>query len=152
MSGEGFPSAAGSYVLVLRLTRPISLQVGRLGVFTFPPAFYTYCGSALGSGGLRGRLKHHLANSVSVHWHVDYLRRHCKVWEVDYLLTDERMECLWSRFFLSQEPSFVPVPDFGAGDCQNGCLAHLIGFPEDQISQILRNFALAWNCQRLPMR
>lgn len=149
---ENLPSAHGSYLLVLRINRWIELSVGRLGLFSFPAGMYVYCGSALGSGGIRGRLKHHLNLHTSPRWHLDYLRPHGEIVEIFYLPAEERLECRWSQVFLNQPSAFIPAAGFGAGDCLNGCAAHLIGFPENQISQILRNFTLAWNCQRLPMQ
>lgn len=147
-----FPSTPGSYVLMLRLVQEKKLQIGKLGLFDFPAGIYVYCGSALGSGGLRGRLGHHLKAQSPVKWHVDNLRPYSELFEVIYLPTDERLECRWSQFFLIQPAAFVAAQRFGASDCKNGCLAHLIGFPGDKISDILRKFTLAWNCQRLPMQ
>ncbi len=148
---ERFPLAGGSYVLILRLENPLEISIGRLGQFGFLAALYVYCGSGLGSGGLRGRLRHHLNSRSSPHWHVDYLRPHCDILEVIFLEGEKRLECSWAQYFLTQPSAFVPAPGFGASDCRNSCPAHLIGFSETQISQILRNFTLAWNCQRLPM-
>ncbi|MCX7975486.1 MAG: DUF123 domain-containing protein [Bellilinea sp.] len=123
-----------------------------MGVFGFPAGMYVYCGSAFGSGGLRGRLGHHLNDQSPCHWHVDYLRPYSKLFEVIYSPTDERLECRWSQFFLMQTAAFLAAPHFGASDCKSGCSAHLIGFPENKFSEILRKFTLAWNCQRLPMQ
>jgi len=149
---ENLPSAHGTYLLVLRTGQGIELSVGRLGFFSLPAGIYVYCGSALGSGGIRGRLKHHLKIHTSPRWHLDYLRLHSEVVEVIYRLAEERLECRWRQFLLNQPSAFIPAAGFGASDCLNGCAAHLIGFPENQIPQILRNFTLAWNCQRLPIQ
>ena len=149
---ESFPSARGSYILVMRIYQTIELSVGRLGLLSFPVGMYVYCGSALGSGGIRGRLKHHLKIHISPRWHLDYLRPQSEVVEVIYQPAEERLECRWSQFLLNQPSAFIPAAGFGASDCLNGCAAHLIGFPENQIPQILRNFTLAWNCQRLPIQ
>lgn len=149
---ENLPSDRGSYLLVLQIDQWLELSVGRLGLFSFPAGSYVYCGSAMGSGGIRGRLKHHLKIHTSPRWHLDYLRAHSEVVEVICWPAQERLECRWSQFFLDQSSAFIPAAGFGASDCRNGCAAHLIGFPENQISQILRNFTLAWNCQRLPIQ
>jgi Uri superfamily endonuclease len=69
------PALPGSYYLHLVLTESIELQIGRLGLFHLEPGSYFYCGSALGPGGLRARINHHLAGSGKSHWHIDYLRR-----------------------------------------------------------------------------
>lgn len=146
-----FPSTGGSYILVLRLTNGVEISVGKSGRFPFPAGVYFYCGSALGSGGLRGRLKHHFNPRTSPHWHIDYLRPHGEIVEVVFSQGDERWECWWTQFLLRQPSAFIPAGGFGATDCRNGCPAHLIGFSETQTPKILRNFTLAWNCQRLPM-
>ena len=60
MTGDDFPAAPGSYVLVLQAARAAAIYVGRLGNLTVTPGCYLYVGSALGAGVLRGRLRHHL--------------------------------------------------------------------------------------------
>ncbi|GIV66005.1 MAG: GIY-YIG nuclease family protein [Chloroflexota bacterium] len=148
---ERFPESSGSYVLVFRMNNAVDLSVGRSGKFHFPTGVYFYCGSALGRGGVRGRLRHHLNPISFPHWHIDYLHLHREILEVIYSIGDEQMECRWTQFLLTQPSAFIPAAGFGASDCRKGCPAHLIGFSVSQISKILRNFTLAWNCQRLPM-
>ena len=52
-----------------------SVQIGRCGTLCAHPGFYVYVGGALGPGGLRARLSHHLRRAVRPHLHIDYLRR-----------------------------------------------------------------------------
>ena len=68
-----FPSLPGAYLLVLTATQAATIRVGRLGQQDVTPGCYLYAGSALGAGGLRGRLRHHLHVATRPHWHVDYL-------------------------------------------------------------------------------
>jgi hypothetical protein len=49
----------GTYILVLCLPNLACVQVGKLDDLKFPAGFYLYIGSALGRGGVSGRLKHH---------------------------------------------------------------------------------------------
>ena len=107
---------------------PARLTIGKLGTFDFPDGWYAYVGSAFGSGGLRGRLKHHLAPVTKPHWHIDYLRAAAPVREVWYF-ADE----IGLRAQLGDSPdalpgASVPAPRFGASDCS--CEAHLFHFAE----------------------
>lgn len=116
----------GSYVLVLALRQPLTLSVGRLGVFYFPAGPYAYTGSALGPGGLAARLAHHRHLSLSPRWHIDYLRLHADLCEVWSLASQERLECAWAGVLLSLPGARIIAPRFGASDCR--CPAHLIHF------------------------
>ena len=62
----------GTYALIIALDRARTLQVGRRGKFHFPAGFYFYAGSALGPGGLAGRLERHVRAAKRLDWHVDY--------------------------------------------------------------------------------
>lgn len=130
-----FPAHKGTYSLVLRLDQPARLTIGRLGVFDFPAGYYAYVGSAFGSGGLRGRLKHHLASARKLHWHIDYLRQRAAVLEVWYLASETRHEHRWAGALCSMAGAVVPVPRFGASDCK--CAAHLVRFPEKPMLELL---------------
>ncbi len=146
------PALGGSYILIFRLTDKVEAVVGRLGSVTFNPAVYYYCGSALGRGGLRGRLSHHLKYPQKPHWHVDYLQPYRDLLEVLYLSNGEKLECEFSQYLARQPSAFIPVKGFGASDCVKGCGSHLIGFDEKQHMEILRKFTLAWDLKRLHIR
>ena len=121
-----FPSHKGTYILILHLSKPAQLTIGKLGVFDFPTGFYTYVGSAFGAGGLHGRLKHHLAPAKKPHWHIDYLRQSATIHEIWYVASETRYEHQWADALRSMSGAVVPVPRFGASDCK--CAAHLIHF------------------------
>jgi Uri superfamily endonuclease len=138
------PSETGSYALHLTLAAPQSLQVGRLGEFEFPSGEYIYLGSALGSGGLQARLGRHIRGDGSSHWHIDWLRANSLVAGYYFLVTNQRLECLWSEALMNSPQATVPVPRFGASDCrdpENPCLAHLVhlnhGRHSESIQEIL---------------
>lgn len=125
---ETLPTDKGTYVLVLRLRVITHIQVGPLGAFEFPEGWYAYVGSAFGAGGLRGRLKHHLAPVCHPHWHIDYLRQaaaHEQVW----LLASERSyEHTWAAALRNIPGVRIPAARFGASDCR--CDSHLFHFKE----------------------
>ncbi len=120
------PDRPGTYVLVLRLARPTTIGVGRLGRFSFPPGWYAYVGSARGSGGLAARIARHLRSPKPLHWHVDYLRADARPVEVWYAVGIRKRECVWAQALFDLPGASVPVPRFGASDCH--CQAHLVHF------------------------
>ncbi len=72
----------GTYILIFCLLRHRFLKIGRLGEFNLTPGFYTYVGSAFGTGGLAARINHHVQSTAKPRWHVDYLRGLMKIEEV----------------------------------------------------------------------
>ena len=125
---SSLPSQKGTYILVLRLPLPAHLAVGRLGTFDFPAGWYLYVGSAFGSGGLRGRLKHHFAPATKPHWHIDYLRKAAPICEVWCAASSTRYEHTWANSLRALLDATIPAPRFGASDCN--CETHLFHFTE----------------------
>ncbi len=119
-------SGRGTYLLILHLDAPGHLDIGRLGAFDFPAGWYAYVGSAFQAGGLRGRLKHHLAPVRRPHWHIDYLRQIAVLEQIWYLASPTSFEHRWAELLMRQPGVDLPVPRFGASDCH--CPAHLVHF------------------------
>ena len=117
----------GTYVLVLSSRSTDLIQVGRLGALQLQSGF-TYVGSALGPGGVRARLAHHLKPSRRPHWHIDYLRAHTRVAEIWYCLDTRRLEHVWAEHIGLAEGASVPLVGFGSTDC--GCESHLFFFQQ----------------------
>ena len=61
---------AGAYLLILRLPRPRTINVGGLGRVRFKKGFYVYIGSAVKN--LSRRLERHKRKRKRLHWHIDY--------------------------------------------------------------------------------
>jgi Uri superfamily endonuclease len=116
----------GSYILILYLKQKAVIQVGKLGKFAFPKGFYAYIGSALGPGGLRVRLRHHLLQSSKQHWHIDYLRPFAPIKEVWVCQGEERYEHKWALALQNMDGASIPVSGFGSSDCN--CPTHLFAF------------------------
>jgi len=131
------PSAAGTYVLHILLTKSQEITVGRLGRFLFPAGLYLYCGSARGSGGIRARVGRHLRRNKTLHWHVDYLLQQGTPTRVWYALSAERLECAWSRAVLHLPGALAPVAGFGSSDC--ACSTHLTYLPHGQPPAMARD-------------
>jgi Uri superfamily endonuclease len=122
-----FPEVGkGTYILILRLRTPARISVGKLGAFDFRTGWYAYVGSAMGTGGLRGRLKHHLTPVKKPHWHIDYLRQSAVIEQVWYRVSHVSHEHEWANHLHIMVGVRVAVPRFGASDC--GCVTHLFYF------------------------
>jgi Uri superfamily endonuclease len=119
-------SGPGTYALILRASRGGALRIGRLGRLTIRRGSYVYVGSALGPGGLGGRLGHHLRLARRPHWHVDYLRRALRVSEVWYSLEHRSREHLWAALLGKTPGCSIAARGFGASDCR--CESHLFFF------------------------
>lgn len=108
-----------AYRLHIRLARPVTVDVGRLGRFAFPAGRYVYTGSA--RRGLEARIARHLrTEGKRLRWHVDHLLHAagCTVTGVERHAADE---CALNRAV----GGTAPVPGFGASDCRAGCGSHL---------------------------
>ena len=116
-------ASPGTYALLLALQTPAALQVGRLGRIEFDSPFYLYFGSALGPGGIRARIRHHLRTAHRPHWHIDYLRQEAEVAGIWYSTDRARLECTWATAALAHR-GVSTVPQFGSSDC--ACQSHLL--------------------------
>lgn len=124
------PSRPGTYALVLHLATTTEIEVGKLGRSTYPAGFYIYVGSALGSGGLAGRLKRHGEPTTSpgwrARWHIDYLRHYAKLTQIWYVQQATRREHDWAAVLQQLSRESVAIPRFGSSDCS--CPSHLFYF------------------------
>ncbi len=133
---------AGTYLLILALRSPTTIDVGGLGPIDFGSPFYLYAGSAFGPGGLRARVGRHLRIAGRSHWHVDYLRQAAEPRRVWYSTVDVRLECAWADA-ASALPGVSPVPRFGASDCR--CRSHLFAAARlPGIAEFRRRLEASW--------
>ncbi|WP_455205158.1 GIY-YIG nuclease family protein [Kaarinaea lacus] len=116
-------SQKGTYALVLVSRSQKNIRIGRCGVLPLKPGYYVYVGSAFGPGGLKARLNHHLKQSTSPRWHLDYLRRHTRVAEVWYTFDEVRRESAWVQIMTNSQQIQIPLQGFGASDSNEA--AHL---------------------------
>lgn len=125
----------GSYILLLDLASAVALDVGKAGHYQFASGSYLYIGSALGPGGVRARLRHHLKRSEKPHWHIDYLRHHASVAQIWFVETGEGLEHHWAGLVAQLQGCQPVTPGLGASDC--GCKTHLFYFQHPpQIEQL----------------
>jgi Uri superfamily endonuclease len=119
------PEDKGTYVLIAQVSQMKRLAIGSLGEFDIIPGFYSYVGSAFGSGGLRARIGHHLESTAEPHWHIDYLLQVATPVEVWLTTADRKLEHQWAEF-LGDAPGFrVPILRFGSSDYHRSRSSHL---------------------------
>jgi sugar fermentation stimulation protein A len=106
----------------------MSMRVGKLGAFTFPPGYYVYTGSAM--RGLRARLDRHRRRRKKLWWHIDYLLRRAELVEAVEVPTRQRAECQRNQRVLRMSGARGAVPGFGASDCR--CTSHLVYLGEER--------------------
>lgn len=134
MEPSPFPHRPGVYTLLLVITAPTTVRVGKLGIHRFPAGPYAYTGSALGarSTTLRHRIHRHLRSNKRLHWHIDYLlaAEEARVQAVLFAETSEPLECPFATAIAGLLGAAIVVPGFGASDCRGGCPSHLCCFPQ----------------------
>ena len=119
-------SGKGSYILFLHMQNVARIRIGKLGVFEFNPGFYVYVGSAFGPCGLGIRVERHRKVNKTCHWHIDYLRRKCRLTAIWYMVSSIRREHDWARVLAEKKGASIAVPGFGSSDCR--CPSHLVFF------------------------
>jgi Uri superfamily endonuclease len=119
-------SQNGTYALVLRVNQQERIEIGRLGLVSMPAGYYVYVGSAFGPGGLQARIAHHLRLAKKSHWHIDFLRKIGQIDDIWYTYDALKREHQWASTIGNLKGAEVPVPGFGASDCN--CQAHLFYF------------------------
>jgi Uri superfamily endonuclease len=111
----------GTYVLIISMPKSMRITVGKLGTIYFKRGYYTYVGSAFGSGGLEARVGRHLSSSKKIHWHIDYLLQKSKVIEV--VSTSKKCES-----YVANRLGKLGEPVVGFGSTDTGDVSHLIYF------------------------
>jgi len=119
------PSEKGNYLLTFQVEQSFACQIGKLGVAQFSAGTYHYSGSAQGGGGIAARVKYHLKHHAHPHWHLDFLRPYIRFTACHWLISPPGWECRWMQCLQNEPNVHVPLPRFGASDCQTGCKAHL---------------------------
>lgn len=107
-----------SYQLTIKISNPIHVSVGALGVLYFEPGNYAYTGSA--KKNINSRIQRHLKKDKKLHWHIDYLTSHPAVIVID-VKQFKIEECELNH----QTPGKIIHSGFGATDCRNDCDSHL---------------------------
>jgi len=139
----------GTYALVLSAKASGFVRIGRIGKLRLQPGFYVYVGSALGPGGVRARLAHHMKKSSHPHWHIDYLRPHTTVEEVWSCHDRTPWEHEWARYIRMARGASMPLAGLGSSDCR--CESHLYFFQSrPSRNGFVRSLRASGGCHRTP--
>jgi Uri superfamily endonuclease len=113
----------GIYTLILYLETAREIKVGALGAMVFSAGYYSYTGSARGSGGLK-RVDRHLlvlnGQKKTRRWHIDYLLPNTCFRGIFITKTLQDLEC---QIAGSIARKLEPMKGFGCTDCN--CISHL---------------------------
>jgi len=110
----------GIYVLLISISKGISVNVGALGAVDFEKGMYAYVGSAQSS--LEKRVDRHLGKVKRKFWHIDYLLDNVEVnvLKVFWKEAGRLEECQFSRKVAERG---ISIRGFGSSDCR--CESHL---------------------------
>jgi Uri superfamily endonuclease len=110
----------GIYVLIIRVNKDISANIGALGRKSFAKGLYAYVGSA--QTNLEQRVKRHLIREKRLFWHIDYLLENdvAETVKVLYKQGDKTEECKTATRI---GENGTPIAGFGCSDCH--CKSHL---------------------------
>ena len=125
----------GCYILLIKLDKDLSIDIGKLGNIDFKKGFYVYVGSAMNN--LEPRIERHLIKEKKFHWHIDYLLEKAKIINVYCKEGNIREECKIAKT-LNQHISFIP--NFGCSDCL--CKSHLFYGDINKIQDLISNLEM----------
>lgn len=116
---------SGTYQLLMELSHPAEIEVGKLGLIYFPQGHYLYTG--VHRTALISRVLRHLQISKKIHWHIDYLTVNpSMIIRQVFLYPDDLRECRINLKFSEIDGARIFRPGFGNSDCQNKCAGHLL--------------------------
>ena len=117
-------SGSDLYQLIILLSKPKTIGVGKLGLFSFPAGYYVYTGSAKNE--LNARIARHIRGRKKMHWHIDFLLRYGRIVKVNRYQNTNLYECNLNQRTENKHGSKIIAPRFGSSDCN--CRSHLIYF------------------------
>lgn len=131
----------GTYILIIELNDEGKIVVGSLGEITFGRGIYAYVGSAMGPGGIVGRVLRHLRRSKKKFWHIDYLLDRARIIMIIVLKSEERLECKIAEEMRRHRMEYIPR--FGSSDCR--CPSHLFKLRSiDNLLLLLKNLDIGY--------
>ena len=140
-SGETHPSLLegtnGTYALLINISCPSTVVIGRLGALDFEKGQYAYVGSAFGPGGLTARLGRYVVGPKRRHWHIDHLLPQAEVTGALVSMSPERLECRWAGWLASRAKQ--TIVGFGSSDCS--CSGHLFYLGSSTHAEEIRTLA-----------
>ena len=118
----------GNYLIILRIEKDCTIEIGALGKVDFKKGYYIYVGSAMKA--LTKRIERHKRLRKGMHWHIDYLRAKASFHAALPIRSHVNMECEIASAMkgISEDE----IKGFGASDCN--CASHLYVMNEDPLS------------------
>ena len=121
----------GVYTLIIKVAKEIRIRIGSLGLQKFREGYYAYTGSALGASAtsLKNRVRRHLRKAgKKKRWHIDFLLadEHVQIETIIAASTSQKKECEINKKVKKVLKAEALVPKFGASDCKNKCVSHLL--------------------------
>lgn len=122
---QKIPETHSLYAIYLELSEESTIQVGKLGTFTFNKGIYVYVGSA--KRNINARIRRHVEVEKKKKWHFDYLRPFGTIVKI---ITYERNidECELAEKIRKKTNGVFPIKGFGSSDCR--CFSHLIYYTD----------------------
>jgi endonuclease-3 len=121
----------GVYTIILCLDRAQEIHVGSLGTVGFAAGYYSYTGSARGSGGLK-RVDRHMRILKGLNktrkWHIDYLLPAASFRGAFITRTSKDLECCIAGIIGMR---LLSMKGFGCTDCR--CTSHLHYSPDPEL-------------------
>lgn len=107
-----------SYQIHLEFNKDSTIEIGKLGKFTFKKGLYIYTGSA--KRNIDARIKRHLKKDKKLHWHIDFLTSspNCKIIKTNKFSQEE---CALNQATKGR----IIINHFGSSDCKKSCISHL---------------------------
>ena len=115
------------------------IRVGALGIVDIKKGTYCYVGSAM--NGLDQRIRRHLSEKKTLHWHIDYLTNECvsiKAYEVPAGVAECEI-CAIVR----KNGGKAAIKGFGCSDCR--CETHLFFLDGDSKENLCSELFLSQN-------
>lgn len=134
---QDLPDSPGAYVLLLKLPRSDTVDIGALGDMQLAAGSYAYVGSAM--GGLSRRVRRYARPVSRLRWHIDYLLPYARRVALLTAESTERIECRIASALAVSMPS---VRRFGSSDCSCDSHLYFASGPEAMIaaaSRAIRN-------------
>ena len=107
-----------SYQYLIYLSHNIEIQIGKLGLVTFPKGTYVYTGSA--KRNLYQRITRHLLIDKNLYWHINLILAY-KQTKITKVTKSELSKCNLNADLKGK----IIVKDFGNSDCKGNCNSHL---------------------------
>ena len=107
-----------SYQLFISLSQNKEIQIGKLGLFSFPKGIYVYTGSA--KRNINTRITRHSSKDKNLHWHIDYFLVNDQT-KIIKVIESGLSECYLNTYVKGK----IIVKGFGNSDCKEKCKTHL---------------------------